>query len=222
MLEKAILYDFHFFLSRSDSLVNFRYFQALSYRNLDCLFPPLSNLETYLGPYQILWWKLLRKYYSTRNSFIKTYFIGVWEDPKLMFVDIGHILMKYFFFVSWSYSKNPKTNKRDMTSLHKFPTPYSAFLFLLELEMDFSILSCNLLDTEKFLSYLNWKQNSINLGKIYALCTLTEKYTWETSRTFWYLILKHCYFPINCVSWHYFCYWLVWSAMKLPPWKALS
>lgn len=49
-----------------------------------------------------------------------------------------------------------------MTSLHKFPTPYSAFLFLLELdpdapemEMDFSILSCNLLDTEKFLSYLN-------------------------------------------------------------------
>ena len=97
MLEKAILYDFHFFLSRSDSLVNFRYFQALSYRNLDCLFPPLSNLETYLGPYQILWWKLLRKYYSTRNSFIKTYFIGVWEDPKLMFVDIGHILMKYFF-----------------------------------------------------------------------------------------------------------------------------
>ena len=62
------------------------------------------------------------------------------------------MLMKYIFCfleLEETYEPDLKTNKRDMISLQKFLAPYSALLFLLELdpeasgmEMDFSILSC--------------------------------------------------------------------------------
>lgn len=69
-----------------------------------------------------------------------------------MFVKITQMLMKYIFCfleLEETYEPDLKTNKRDMISLQKFLAPYSALLFLLELdpeasgmEMDFSILSC--------------------------------------------------------------------------------
>ena len=69
-----------------------------------------------------------------------------------MFVNITQMLMKYIFCfleLEETYEPDLKTNKRDMISLQKFLAPYSALLFLLELdpeasgmEMDFSILSC--------------------------------------------------------------------------------